>query len=137
MRLKNVLIASAAGFGVAGVTAGLGAAILGREVWKRARSVPGFEGQVVVITGGSRGLGFAIAQKFAMRGAKLVICGRDEEILHEAEQRLLAMRVEVLAVRCDIAQQYEAENLIRAATERFGRIDVLVNNAGTDRGWAD
>ena len=131
MRLKNLLIASAAGFGVAGVTAGVGAVVLGRELWKRARAVPGFAGQVVVVTGGSRGLGFAIAQEFAARGAKLVICGRDEEILHEAEQRLLAMRVEVLAVRCDIAQQYEAENLIRAATERFGRIDVLVNNAGT------
>jgi short-subunit dehydrogenase len=92
--------------------------------------VPGFKDQVVVITGGSRGLGFAIAQEFAGRGAKLVICGRDPEILHEAEQRLLAMRTEVLAVQCDIAQQYEAENLIRQATERFGRVDVLVNNAG-------
>jgi short-subunit dehydrogenase len=85
---------------------------------------------VVVITGGSRGLGFAIAQEFAVRGAKIVICGRDQEILHEAEQRLLAMRVDVLAVTCDIARQYEAENLIRLATERFGRVDVLVNNAG-------
>ncbi len=130
MRLKNVLLASAAGFGVAGTVAGLGAVIVGRELWKRTRTVPGFRDQVVVITGGSRGLGFAIAQEFAGRGAKLVICGRDPEILHEAEQRLLAMRTEVLAVQCDIAQQYEAENLIRQATERFGRVDVLVNNAG-------
>jgi short-subunit dehydrogenase len=130
MRLKHALLASAAGFGAAGTVAGLGAVIVGRELWKRSRAVPGFAGQVVVITGGSRGLGFAIAQEFAARGAKIVICGRDQEILHEAEQRLLAMRVEVLAVACDIAQQYEAENLIRQATERLGRIDVLVNNAG-------
>ena len=130
MRLKHALLASAAGFGVAGTVAGIGAVIVGRELWKRTRAVPGFAGQVVVITGGSRGLGFAIAQEFAARGAKIVICGRDLEILHEAEQRLLAMRVEVLALPCDIAQQYEAENLIRQATERFGRIDVLVNNAG-------
>ena len=130
MRLKNVLMASAAGFGVAGTVAGLGAVLVGRELWRRTRTAPGFHGQIVVITGGSRGLGFAIAQEFATRGAKLVICGRDAEILHEAEQRLLAMRTEVLAVQCDIAQQYEAETLIRQATERFGRVDVLVNNAG-------
>ena len=97
MRLKHALLASAAGFGVAGTVAGIGAIMVGRELWKRARAVPGFSGQVVVITGGSRGLGFAIAQEFAARGAKIVICGRDQEILHEAEQRLLAMRVEVLA----------------------------------------
>jgi short-subunit dehydrogenase len=130
MRLKNALLASAAGFGVAGTVAGIGAVVVGRELWKRTRSIPSFAGQVVVITGGSRGLGFAIAQEFAMRGAKLVICGRDQEILHEAEQRLLAMRVPVLAVRCDISQQSQAEQLIRQATDRFGRVDVLVNNAG-------
>jgi short-subunit dehydrogenase len=130
MRLRNALLASAAGFGVAGTVAGIGAVVVGRELWKRARAAPGFAGQVVVITGGSRGLGFAIAQEFAMRGANLVICGRDEEILHEAEQRLLAMRVQVLAVRCDISQRDQAELLIRQATDRFSRIDVLVNNAG-------
>jgi short-subunit dehydrogenase len=130
MRLRNALLASAAGFGVAGTVAGIGAIVVGRELWKRARAVPSFAGQVVVITGGSRGLGFAIAQEFAMRGANLVICGRDEEILHEAEQRLLAMRVQVLAVRCDISQRNQAELLIQQATDRFGRIDVLVNNAG-------
>ena len=130
MRLKNILLASAAGFGVAGTVAGLGAVLVGREIWSRSRTIARFTGQVVVITGGSRGLGFAIAEEFAWRGAKLVICGRDPEILHEAEQRLLATGAEVLALQCDIARQYEAENLIRQATERFGRIDVLVNNAG-------
>ena len=137
MRLKNVLIASAAGFGVAGVTAGLGAAILGREVWKRARAVPGFEGEVVVITGGSRGLGFAIAQQFAMRGAKLVICGRDEENLHEAEQRLLAMRVEVLAVRCDIAQQYKAREPYPRSDRALRAHRCPGEQRRADRGWAD
>jgi short-subunit dehydrogenase len=130
MRLKNALLASAAGLGSAGAIAGVGAVIVGRELWKRLRTVPGFAGQTVVITGGSRGLGFALAQEFALRGAHLVICGRDPEILHEAEQRLRAMRVQVLAVLCDIGDQSQAEALIRQATERFGRIDVLVNNAG-------
>ncbi len=131
MRLKNALLASAAGFGVAGTAAGIGAALLARDLWKRARAVPGFAGQVVVITGGSRGLGFALAQEFAGRGARLVICGRDQEILREAETRLQAMRAEVLAVPCDVTDQSQAEALIKQAVERFGRVDVLINNAGT------
>ncbi len=130
MRLKNALLASAAGMSVAGTVAGVGAAMLGRALWKRAREVPGFAGHTVVITGGSRGLGFALAQEFALRGANLVICGREEEILREAEARLRALRVEVLAIQCDISDRSQAERLIEQATERFGRIDVLVNNAG-------
>jgi len=131
MRLRNALLASAAGFGVAGTAAGIGAVLLGREVWKRARAVPSFAGQVVVITGGSRGLGFALAQEFAARGAKLAICGRDQEVLQEAESRLRSMRADVLASLCNIADHAQATRFIREATERFGRIDVLVNNAGT------
>ncbi len=131
MRLKNALLASAAGFGVAGTAAGIGVALLAREWWKHARAVPNFAGQVVVITGGSRGLGFALAQEFAARGARLVTCGRDQEILREAETRLQAMRAEVLAVPCDVTDQTQAELLIKQAVERFGRVDVLINNAGT------
>ncbi len=131
MRLRNALLASAAGFGVAGTAVGLGAALLGRELWKRARTVPGFAGQVVVITGGSRGLGFALAQEFAARGAKLVICARGEQVLREAESRLRHMGAEVLAIPCDISDQTAASELVREATQRFGRVDVLVNNAGT------
>lgn len=130
MRLRNALLASAAGFGVAGTAAGIGVALLGRELWKRARAVPGFDGQVVVITGGSRGLGFAMAQEFAARGAKLVICARDEQVLREAESRLRNMKAEVLAIPCDISDEKAASRLIREATQRFGRVDVLVNNAG-------
>src|SRR5579864_3918693 len=102
MRAKNALLATAAGVGVAGAAAGIGAIVLGRALWKRTRVLPGFAGQTVVITGGSRGLGFAIAQEFAGRGVNLVICGRDREILHEAEARLRAMRVQVLALPCNV-----------------------------------
>lgn len=116
---------------MAGAAAGIGAVVLGRELWKRARTVSRFDGQVVVITGGSRGLGFALAQEFAARGAKLAICGRDQEVLREAESRLHGMRTEVMAVACNIAEQAQAMQFIRDVSARFGRIDVLVNNAGT------
>lgn len=88
-------------------------------------------GHVVLITGGSRGLGFAMAQEFARRGAKVVICGRDTESLRYAEVRLWADgAAEVMALPCDISSRSEAEALIGRATDRFGQIDVLVNNAG-------
>jgi short-subunit dehydrogenase len=131
MRLRKALLASAAGVGITGAAAGIGALVLGRELWKRTRRDLRFDDQVVVITGGSRGLGFAMAQEFAARGAKIAICGRDEEVLREAEARLRSSQTEVLAVPCNIADQNQAARLIAQATERFGRIDVLVNNAGT------
>src|SRR5580700_10314714 len=111
MRLRNALLTSAAGIGVAGTAAGIGAVLVGSALWKRFREFPTLNGQVVVITGGSRGLGFAMAREFAARGAHLVICGRDPEILREAEVRLQVMRAQVLAVQCDITQQSEAESL--------------------------
>jgi short-subunit dehydrogenase len=89
-----------------------------------------FRGKTVVITGGSRGLGFALALEFAHRGANLAICARDQKTLHEAEHRLHAHGAQVLAVRCDIGNRQEAESFLRQVEEEFRRIDVLVNNAG-------
>ncbi len=84
MRLKTAGLAAAAGLGVAGAATTVGAVILARALAKRMRAQPSFAGQVVVITGGSRGLGFALAEEFAGRGAHIVICARDQSILHEA-----------------------------------------------------
>ena len=131
MRLRTALVTSAAGIGIAGAATGVGALLLGRELWRRTRRELRFDDQVVVITGGSRGLGFAMAQEFAARGARLAICGRDQEVLREAESKLRGRGAQVLAVPADITQQEQATRFIQAATERFGRVDVLVNNAGT------
>ncbi len=131
MRTRNILLASATGAGVVGTALGIGAFLVGRKLWKHATAREDFRGQVVVITGGSRGLGFAIAREFAARGARLVIGARDEEHLREAERKLRAAGAEVLAVRCDVGVRAEAEALIQQASDRFGRVDVVVNNAGT------
>lgn len=130
MRMKNTFLASATALGVVAVAAGVDAVVFGGALRRKMRRMPSFAGNVVVITGGSRGLGFALAQEFAIRGAHLVIGSRDEEILGEAEAKLQATGTQVLSVPCDITNQNDAEELIRQATERFGRVDVLVNNAG-------
>src|SRR5215211_3099717 len=89
-----------------------------------------FRDKVVVITGGSRGLGLLLARRFGDEGAKLVICSRDQEELRRAEIELKGRGIDVRAVQCDVRLKVAVEDLIRTAVETFGGIDVLVNNAG-------
>jgi short-subunit dehydrogenase len=87
-------------------------------------------GQVVFITGSSRGLGFILAQEFARRGARLVICARKEEELEQAHQELVRQGAEVLALSCDVSNPEQVKQVVDQATRHYGRIDILVNNAG-------
>ena len=107
--------------------AGLG--VLGYKTlqWARQESI---HGQVVLITGGSRGLGLALAREFARQGCRLVLCARSAEELERTRQEFAERGVEVMAVSCDVANQGQVNFLIEQATGRFGRIDILVNNAG-------
>lgn len=103
----------------------------GYFAWRALRdSGEDLDGQVVLITGGSRGLGFLLAQEFAANRCRVVICARDDVELAAAEERLRAAGATVLAIRCDVAERDEVESMVAQATERFGRVDVLVNNAG-------
>src|SRR5688572_12637671 len=95
------------------------------------RSTYDLAGKVVLLTGGSRGLGLVLARKLADRGARLAICARDRDELDRAAAELRARGAEVLAVPCDITARLEVEWLVHETLGRFGRIDVLVNNAGT------
>ena len=89
-----------------------------------------FRGKVVLITGGSHGLGLALARLFAADGAKLAICARSETELESASRDLGASSSEVLAVVCDVSNRDQVARLIEQTTERYGRIDVVINNAG-------
>jgi len=87
-------------------------------------------GQVVLITGGSRGLGLALAREFARVGCRLVLAARDAQELARARQDLTQRGTEVLAVPCDVTDQEQVRSLVEQATQRFGRVDIVVNNAG-------
>jgi short-subunit dehydrogenase len=83
-----------------------------------------------LITGGSRGLGLAMAREFVRRGSRVAICARDTDELEIARRDLESRGAEVMAVPCDVTVREEAEALAREVCERFGCVDVLVNNAG-------
>ncbi len=88
------------------------------------------EGKVALITGASQGLGKALALAFAEEGARLVINSRSEESIRPAAEEAVTSGAEVLAVAADVSHSADVERLVGAAVERFGHVDVLVNNAG-------
>jgi NAD(P)-dependent dehydrogenase (short-subunit alcohol dehydrogenase family) len=120
-RLKKTLIWTAAG---------VGAACAARAVTRRLRAIS-LEGKVAVVTGGSRGLGLVLARELASQGARLALCARDADELDRARRELAEnLGADVLALPCDVTEPEQVEAFMRAVLEHYGRIDVLINNAG-------
>lgn len=88
------------------------------------------DGKVVLVTGGSRGLGFIMAKGFAEAGANVVLCARKIDACEAAAESLRSSGYECLALRCDVAEPEDVKALVEKTVEHFGRVDVLVNNAG-------
>lgn len=114
----------------AGAVALGGAALVALRALKRSRSREDLTGQVAIVTGSSRGLGFLLARELAREGCRVVICARTASDLERAKRELEAEGAEVLARVCDVADREAVEALVRATVERFGGVDILVNNAG-------
>ena len=87
------------------------------------------EGKVVMISGGSRGLGAALARRFAGEGASVSLCSRGVESLDELADELISSGHDVLATSADVASEPDVANWVQATLDRFGRIDALINNA--------
>jgi len=94
---------------------------------------PPLDGKVAIVTGGSRGIGLAIAALLAEDGAAVVVSGRDADRLQRAVKELETQGRTAHAVVADAASREDCDRLAAAAKERFGHIDVLVNNAGITR----
>jgi NAD(P)-dependent dehydrogenase (short-subunit alcohol dehydrogenase family) len=104
--------------------------------------------KVVILSGGSMGIGFACAQAFAREGAKVAMAARGEERLNQAAERIRQETgADVLAVAADMTKSDDVKRFVQTALERFGRIDVLLNVAGaavgglledlSDEAWSD
>jgi NAD(P)-dependent dehydrogenase (short-subunit alcohol dehydrogenase family) len=91
-------------------------------------------GRVAIITGGSVGLGRQMAEGLAEMGANLVLCARKKERCEQAADELKLLGVQTLALGCDVKNLDQVQAVVDAAVSKFGRIDILINNAGTSWG---
>jgi NAD(P)-dependent dehydrogenase (short-subunit alcohol dehydrogenase family) len=86
--------------------------------------------KVAIVTGSAKGIGWGIAKVFSEKGAKVVVVDWDEENGEKTAQELNQSGGEALFVKCDVSQEEQVKAMVQAALDKFGRIDVLVNNAG-------
>lgn len=114
------------------IMAAAGAAVAGYSVRQsvRRRRRMRFDGAVVLVTGGSRGLGLLLAREFGHAGAKVALCARDREELERAEADLRERGVPAMTVECDVSDRVQVGHMIASVEQQWGPIDVLVNNAG-------
>jgi NAD(P)-dependent dehydrogenase (short-subunit alcohol dehydrogenase family) len=105
---------------------GLGAWAISR--WRRSHY--SFANKTVVITGGSRGLGLMVARQIAKEGGRLALLARDEDELARACDELRSLGGDAIPVSCDLLDRAQSLGAIETVLDRFGRIDVLINNAG-------
>ena len=94
------------------------------------RTQDNLRGEVAVVTGASRGLGLLLARELAGQGCPLVICARDAAELERAADDLRAAGAEVTTVACDVTDEATPQLLIDTAVQRYGRLDIVVSNAG-------
>lgn len=91
-------------------------------------------GRVAIVTGGSIGLGRQMAEGLAEMGADLVLCARKKERCHQAAEELQQLGVKAIALGCDVKNPDSIHEMVEATLSQFGRIDVLINNAGISWG---
>ena len=107
-----------------------GAAIAAAARVRSRREPDDITGEVAIVTGASRGLGFLLARELARHSGRLVITARDAAELEQAAGELRAAGAQVIAVPADLSDEASPQRLIDAAVDRYGRLDILINNAG-------
>jgi len=91
-------------------------------------------GKVSIVTGGGRGLGLAMAEGLAEAGSEVVVCSRKEQNCREAAKRIRQLGVEAAGVKCDITNPSDISGLRDFVLQKFGQIDILINNSGATWG---
>jgi len=90
-----------------------------------------FKDKIALITGGSRGLGLAIARQICARGGKVALIARDAEELARAKTELDRLATDVLTIPCDLLESAQIQSAVQQMLQHFSKIDILINNAGT------
>ncbi|MGN6392099.1 MAG: SDR family NAD(P)-dependent oxidoreductase [Gemmatimonadales bacterium] len=107
----------------------VGATTVARAAARRRRRID-FAGRVALVTGGSRGLGLALARELAAEGARVVICARDEAELSRARVDLVRRGADAVAIPCDVTDEAEVRGMLDQIRQRLGPVEILINNAG-------
>src|SRR5260370_14881836 len=89
-----------------------------------------FRDKIALITGGSRGLGLEIARQICARGGKVALIARDPDELARAKTDLDHFATEILTIQCDLLETAQIQSAVQQTLQRFGKIDILINNAG-------
>jgi short-subunit dehydrogenase len=108
---------------------GAGTFLIANTIYKALNHYD-LKGKVVLVTGGSRGLGLVLARQLAAKGARLAICARTPEQLGQAHVELESLGAEVISMTVDVTDQRQVQAMIIDILEHYGRLDVLINNAG-------
>jgi NAD(P)-dependent dehydrogenase (short-subunit alcohol dehydrogenase family) len=104
--------------------------VVAAKNYLRRRNRIDIQGRSVLIMGASRGLGFLLARALGEQGARVAIVARSEDELERARQKLISEGIEVFAIQGDVGDAQAVDEIVRRVNERFGRIDILINNAG-------
>lgn len=107
-----------------------GVAVAGWAATRALAPKMSFAGKVVLITGGSRGLGFVLARQVCAEGGRVVLLARDKDELQRAHDDLAARGGDVSIIPCDLLDRTQIEAAVRTVVSHYGRVDVLINNAG-------
>jgi 3-oxoacyl-[acyl-carrier protein] reductase len=102
--------------------------------YKHIVDMPRLKGKVAIVTGSSSGIGKAIALRFGQEGAKVVVAARRLQLCEQTVSQIREQGGEALAIQTDIADERQVERLMADTVERYGRIDILINNAGIGGG---
>ena len=105
-----------------------------QSAFRNVKDLFNLTGRVAIVTGGSMGLGRQIAEGLAEMGANIVLCARKKERCQQAAEDLRQLGVKTLALGCDVKASADIQGVVDVALSQFGRIDVLVNNAGISWG---
>jgi NAD(P)-dependent dehydrogenase (short-subunit alcohol dehydrogenase family) len=107
-----------------------GLALAGCLISRATRRTCSFAGKVVLITGGSRGLGLVLARQLCAEGARVALLARDPDELARAREELVQRGGEVLTISCDLLEREQIDRAVQKIVDRFGGLDVVINNAG-------